>query len=281
MLTLTLRDSTPAAADSVGTTLPIEVDALLPETLRELSLAEIERQLIWHGKQQVPVAELFDVRGNAADEQLEFVGNLTHVHHLGSGQSSGVISVVGSAGRHVGAGMRGGELIVERDVSDWLGTEMTGGYIRVHGSAGHNVGGAYRGSARGMRGGTILVDGNVGHECGQRMRRGFVAVGGSCGDLPAAYMLAGTVVICGNCGLRPGAAMRRGTLALLGNERPTLLPTFQAGSVTTPVFMRLYFRELAQRRFAPQRELDALTTFDSFHGDLLALGRGEILCPHC
>ncbi|MEX0867349.1 MAG: formylmethanofuran dehydrogenase subunit C, partial [Pirellulales bacterium] len=146
------------------TTLPVEVDGLLPAALRELGLPQIERFTIHHGNQKLPLAEWFDVSGDAADLRIDLEGDLSGVHSIGSGLCDGTIHIHGPAGRHVGSGMRGGEIVVNGDAGDWLGAEMRGGMLRVKGNAGNLVGAAYRGSPRGMRGGTILVSGHAGHE---------------------------------------------------------------------------------------------------------------------
>jgi len=257
-------------------TVPIEVAGLVPSAVCEKSLAEIERLPIWHGNRQRPLAEFFRVSGSAADHCLEFVGDLSSVQRLGTGMTEGSLRIEGSAGRHLGAEMRGGSIDVSGAADDWLGAEMHGGVIRVRGNAGDLVGAAYRGSPRGMTGGTILVEGNVGQEAGHSMRRGLIAVGGSAGEFAATNMIAGSLLVFGRCGTRPGAGMRRGTLALLGGQMPELLVSFRPGSICRPQFMRLFLRWLAEQDFpVPEGLLDA--DYRIYHGDRLAIGRGEIL----
>ena len=257
-------------------TVPIEVAGLVPSALREKPLAEIERLPLWHGNRQQPLAEFFRVTGSAADNCLEFTGNLSSVHRLGTGMTEGSLRIEGSAGRHLGAEMRGGRIDVSGDAGDWLGAEMYGGMIRVRGNAGDLVGAAYRCSPRGMTGGTILVEGSAGQETAHSMRRGLIAVAGSMGEFAATNMIAGSLLVFGRCGARPGAGMRRGTLALLGDQMPELLVTFRPGSICRPQFMRFVLRWLAKHDFpVPEGLLDA--DYRMYHGDLLAVGRGEIL----
>ena len=258
------------------TTIPVEVEGLTPDWTCDKSLAEIERFEIFHGNQKLPLAEMFKVAGDASDKKIQFDGNLFGVHWIGAHMASGSIHIEESAGRHVGSQMRGGELHVTKDVRDWLGAEMRGGLIRVHGSAGNAVGGGYRGSTRGMTGGRILVDGNAGHEIGHTMRRGLIAIGGSAGDMIAFNMIAGTVVVFGDCGARPGAGMKRGTLALLGPNRPQLLSSFRYAVTYDPQFMRLILRDLMASGFPVEPSLFA-ESFDLHHGDLVSLGKGEVL----
>jgi formylmethanofuran dehydrogenase subunit C len=152
---------------------------------------------------------------------------------------------------------------------------MRGGRIHVRGNAGHLVGAAYRGSRAGMRGGVILVEGNAGNEIGGTMRRGLIAIGGNTGDFVAVSLIAGTVFVFGQPGIRSGAGMKRGTLALFG-ERPQLLPTFRIDCVYRPVFMSLYLRQLRAWGF-PVREEFLHGFYRRYSGDLVALGKGEIL----
>ena len=259
------------------TTVPVEIEGLVPSAVREKSLAEIERFEIFHGNQKQPLGEFFQVSGDPSDLRFEFAGDLSGVHWIGAHMSEGVIHVEGHAGRHVGSEMTGGEVHVAGDASDWVGGEMHGGLIHVRGRAGHLIGSAYRGSRRGMTGGTILIHGETGNEIGHTMRRGLLAVGG-CGDFVGINMIAGTILVFGPAGIRPAAGMRRGTIGLFGSEPPKLLPSFRAGGRDKLLVMQLVFRELA-RLGCPLD--DALTAgiFRTYHGDMVALGRGEVLVP--
>lgn len=261
------------------TSIPVEIEGLTPDWACDKSLHEIEQFPIHHGNQKIPLAELFTVRGDAGDQAWEFSGNLAGVHWIGAHMKSGSIRVLGPAGRHVGSDMQGGQILVEGDAQGWLGCEMRRGLIRVKGNAGHLVGSAYRGAVKGMTGGMILVDGNVGDEIGLAMRRGLIAVGGSAGHMPGANMIAGTILVFGQCGSRPGAGMRRGTIGLFGSTRPPLLPTFRFGCTCQPQVMRLILQTLQRKGFSIDQSLYA-AEFDLFHGDLISVGRGEILFRH-
>lgn len=257
------------------TSVPVEIEGFTPDWACDKSLGEIERFEIFHGNRKIPLAEMFAVAGDAADKHIEFEGDLSGVHWIGAQMRSGTIVVRGPAGRHVGSEMQGGEIRVEGNADGWVGAEMHGGSIRVQGNAGHLVGAAYRGSAKGMTGGTILIDGDVGNEIGHTMRRGLIAVGGAAGDMVGFNMIAGTVLVFGECGIRAGAGMRRGTLGLLGAKRPELLPTFRYASTWQPQVMRILLRDLCERGWAAADELPP-SEFDVYHGDLVALGKGEI-----
>ena len=262
------------------TSVPVEIEGLTPDRCRDKSLSEIEQFEIFHGNRRLPLAEMFRVEGNPAEGRFDFHGDLSGVHWIGAHMSEGTIHVHGNGGRHIGSEMSGGEIHVEGDAGDWVGGEMHGGTIHVRGRAGHLIGAAYRGSARGMTGGTILIGGDVGNEVGHTMRRGWICIGGAMGDMVGFNMIAGTLFGFGGCGIRPGAGMRRGTIGLFGGEIPQLLPSFRHACRTRPPILPLMFRELGELGFAIDPELIE-SDFDLFHGDMVALGKGEMLLrPH-
>jgi formylmethanofuran dehydrogenase subunit C len=261
------------------TKVPVEVEGFTPDWACDKSLAEIERFEIFHGNRKIPLAEMFRVSGDAADKRFDITGNLAGVHWLGARMASGQINIHGPAGRHVGSEMSGGEIHVHGNADGWVGAEMHGGFIHVHGSAGHLIGAAYRGSAKGMTGGTILIDGNAGNEIGHTMRRGLIAIGGSAADMVGFNMLAGTVLIFGDCGIRPGAGMRRGTIGILGTKPTPLLPTFRYATTMQPQIVRVMLREVRSRGLKIDESLFT-TELDIYHGDLLTIGRGEVLMRH-
>lgn len=258
-------------------TIPLELNGLLPETLAGRALSEIERLPVVFGNRSTPLAELLSVSGTADGESLEIRGDdLANVHGIGGRMSRGVIRVTGNVGRHLGAEMSGGSILVHGDAGDWAGAEMSGGLIRLRGNAGHLLGGAYRGSPRGMTGGTIVVAGSAGNEVGRAMRRGTIAVKGDVGDAAGFSLLAGTIVVGGTLGIRAGANMRRGTIVHLGAEPPTILPTFRHACRLQPTFWRLLAIRLKELGLPISRDVFGLE-FDRYNGDFLAGGRGELL----
>jgi formylmethanofuran dehydrogenase subunit C len=152
---------------------------------------------------------------------------------------------------------------------------MRGGLLHVRGDAGHLAGAAYRGGGVGMRGGVILIEGKAGNEVGAHLRRGLVAVGGDVGDFAGASMIAGCLFLFGVPGLRAGAGMKRGAIAACGGP-PALLPTFRYDCDYRPVFLRLYLRRLRDWGFPVRDELFG-GAWRRYSGDLVALGKGEIL----
>lgn len=261
------------------TSVPLEIEGLTPDWACDKSVTEIERFEIFHGNRKIPLAEMFRVAGDASDKQFEFEGDLKGVHWIGAHMTSGRIHIQGSAGRHVGSEMAGGEIHVHGDTRGWAGAEMHGGLLHIHGNSGHLLGAAYRGSVKGMTGGTILVDGNAGNEIGLTMRRGLIAVAGSTGDVIGFNMIAGTILAFGECGIRPGAGMRRGTIGLLGPNPPLLLPSFRFASTHRTPILSILLREVRSKGLKFDESLLS-AAFDFHRGDLVSVGRGEIIFRH-
>ncbi len=259
-------------------TLPIEAQGLIPELLRDKSLAEIQHLPVLCGNALLPLGELFLVSGSAADGQMEFSGDHSQVHWIGSGMTTGSIRVTGAAGRHAGSGLAGGELVIDGNAGDWAGAEMRQGLIRIRGSVGAQAGGVYVGGTKGMTGGTLLIHGDAGHEAGRCLRRGLIAIGGRCGDFPGFNMLAGAMLVLGPSGVRPAAGMRRGTLALLHSTCPPVLPTFRCAAVLQPTAFRLILKRLEQLDFPFDAALYE-QPLEIFRGDMVVGGKGEILRP--
>lgn len=270
---------------SVRTTssIPLEVDSVRMEVVRDQAAAEVSKTLIQRGNQQVELGEFFDVEGSAADGVLVWSGDCSRVKLIGTGLKDGTVRVEGDAGMHLGAEMTGGTITVDGNAADWLGAELHGGRIVVRGNAGHLVGAAYRGGRRGMTGGEIFVLGNAGNEVGHTMRRGLIAVGGRTGDAIGFNMIAGTILLSGTeHGIRPGAGMRRGTIAFLADSKaPDVLPTFRAGGRHPAEFLGLFGARLRSAEF-PLPDGCFEGHYDRFTGDHLELGLGEILmrCPN-
>lgn len=267
MLTLRYRGTT---------TIPVEAECITPDQFAGKSAAEIAALPVQHGNRQEPLGEFFDVTGDAADREIAVEGDCGRVKWIGAGMATGRITVRGDVGMHLGAEMTGGVIEVHGNAGDWVGAEMRGGRVHVHGNAGHLVGAGYRGSRKGVRGGAILIEGNAGNEIGSAMRRGLIAVGGASGDFGGVSLIAGSVFLFGPTGLRIGAGMKRGTVAVFG-EPPSLLPSFRFDCEYRPLFLTLYLRQLRAWGFPVAPELFT-ATHRRYSGDLVSLGKGEILC---
>lgn len=251
---------------------PLEVEKIRPDLMLGQSPAQIMKEKIFHGKEEIEFGDFFSVSGDSDDQTHCWNGDLSGVHWIGKRLFTGKIKVNGSCGRHLGSEMSGGEITVSENASDWVGAEMSGGLIHVCGDAGHLIGAAYRGSPRGMRGGTILVRGKTGNEVGHTMRRGMIAVG-SVGDLTGFNMLAGSILVFGECGIRHGAGMHRGTIAFLGSSLPEVLPTFRFSCRQDLTVLSLARKYLVQQGF----DAPFPSYVDLYQGDFLEGGRGEIL----
>ncbi|MHB1424174.1 MAG: formylmethanofuran dehydrogenase subunit C [Gemmataceae bacterium] len=263
MTTLTLKELP---------TVPLEAESISPDAIAPLRHSEVCALPLYLGKRQRRVDDFFTVEGDGSDE-LEIRGELSRVKWIGRGMTRGKVAIIGNAGMHLGAYMKGGTIEVRGSASDWVGAEMTGGLIHIHGDAGGQIGAAYRGSLAGMKGGTILVEGSAGIEIGMRMRRGLIAVKGPVRDFAGLQMKGGTLFLLGGAELRTGAWMIRGTIVCL---RPiALLPTFSYACTYDPMFLRLYARRLHELGFTlpPQ----ASGGYRRYSGDAAVPGKGEIL----
>lgn len=257
-----------------SSSIPIEADCISPDEFIGRSRAEIEALPVFYGRRQVALGDLFTVEGEDSDT-IVVEGDLRHVKKIGQKMTRGCITVSGDVGLHLGAYMRGGEIRVEGDVGDWAGAHMQGGRIWIKGNAGHLLGGAYRGEKRGVNRGTIVVEGNAGREAGAQMRRGLIVVMGDAGEFIGAGMIAGSVFVFGRLGARAGAGMKRGTIVAFG-EHGELLPTFRYECHFQPAFLRYYLLRLRDWGLAISDEY-VEGVYQRYHGDLTALGKGEIL----
>ena len=251
---------------------PLEAEALSPDTVAGLSNAEIRGLTVYHGKRQLPVSEFFDVEGERSGD-LILHGALHKVRWIGKSMSQGSVTIHGSVGMHLGAYMSGGRIVVHGSASDWIGAEMKNGYIRVHGNAGGQVGAAYRGSMRGMKNGTIIVDGSAGLEVGMRMRRGTIVIRGPARDFTGLQMKGGTIVLLSGAEIRTGAWMYRGTIISL--KPLQMMPTFAPAADMNPTFVRLLANQLQQ--FGVHLPAGAEGSYRHYSGDLSVSDKGEIL----
>lgn len=254
-------------------TVPLEAEVLTPDIIAPLTHADVRALPVFLGKRQFPLDDFFTVEGDGGDA-LEIRGDASRVKWIGRGMTRGRLTVVGNAGMHLGAYMKGGSIEVSGHASDWVGAEMTGGQIRIRGNAGGQIGAAYRGSMAGMNGGTILVEGSAGIEIGMRMKRGIIAVRGPVRDFAGLQMKGGTIVLMGGAEIRTGAWMVRGTIITLTPIR--ILPTFSYACAYTPAFVNVYAKHLQPLGFSiPYHPSEG--AYQRFAGDSAVPGKGEIL----
>src|SRR4029078_7528244 len=86
---------------------PLEAEALCPDTLAPLNAGAIAALPVFLGKKQCRLDDFFAIEGEKSDE-LEIRGDLRKVRWIGRGMSRGRIKVLGNAGMHLGAYMKGG-----------------------------------------------------------------------------------------------------------------------------------------------------------------------------
>ena len=252
---------------------PLEAESISPDVTAKRTLDDVRALPVYLGKRECRLDEFFEVDG-APGDQIEMQGDAGRVKWVGRGMSRGRIRVVGNAGMHLGAYMKGGVIEVSGNASDWVGAEMTDGLIRITGNAGGQIGAAYRGSPAGMKGGTILIGGSAGLEVGMRMRRGVIAIAGPVRDFAGLQMKGGTIFLLGGAELRTGAWMIRGTIVSLSPI--PLLPTFSFACAYNPVFLRVYARHLQSLGFGIPFD-PRLGHYQRYSGDSSVPGKGEIL----
>ena len=214
------------------------------------------------------LGELCDVRASEQSD-LRLEGDFSPAFRIGYGMEQGTITIVGDVGAHVGSLMRGGKIEVHGRAGNYLGAEMRGGTICIRGDAGDFVGAAYPGSKRGMNRGEIHIYGRAGRGTGHRMRRGLIFARAT-GELTAWQMRAGTLVTEQAEGIL-GQEMSRGTVIALDSQAETP-HTFAQSFVGLPPAAPLL------SRFLTKRGLPSIlkTVFQTYVGDLLEGGRGEI-----
>jgi formylmethanofuran dehydrogenase subunit C len=265
----------------------VDGSSLRPDLLGPLALDAMARVEVEAGGRALPLGELFAItalpgeRSAGEGFRLRVEGSVRFLR-LGAGMGAGRLEVDGPAGDLAGAGMTGGEFIVRGDAGHGAGAAMAGGRLRVEGGAGGGLGGPLPGRVRGMSGGELLVLGNAGDQAGFRMRRGLIAVAGAAGDCPGYFLGAGTIVVGRGELAGAGLEMRRGSIiGLSARQRPGT--GFRRDGPVAPVWLRLLARRLRELDFpldeAARAALEGSRPLESWSGDLLSLGRGEVLLP--
>jgi formylmethanofuran dehydrogenase subunit C len=198
----------------------VEAEVINPDIFAGKTTSEIEELIVWQGAKQLALSGFFDVDGSAgstaADTKIIVRGNVQRVKHIGHGMKAGEIVIEGSAGMHVGSEMAGGSILVKGNAGSWAGMEMKGGTLHIIGNAGDHVGCAYRGSWRGMNGGKIIIDGSAKSQLGGGMNGGEIHVGGSVENFAGIRMNSGLIVVKGDAIRGVGAQMAGGTFVVSG-----------------------------------------------------------------
>jgi formylmethanofuran dehydrogenase subunit C len=252
---------------------PLDASPLLPETLGELSSAEIARVRLRHGNRQVHLGDLFDVATGTAEGSLLIQGATDRFDHLGKGMNGGTLRIEGDAGDFLGQDLAAGTIELAGNAGRYAASGMAAGVIRIGGDAGDFLAASLPGGRFGMQGGAVMVGGRLGARAGDRMRRGLVIVAGEAGAYLGARMIGGTFVVGGRCGRHPGLAMRRGTLVLAAAP-DDLLPTFIDGGPHDLSWLRLLADDL---RLLGWPKPDLPIRRRRFTGCTSSAGKGEIL----
>lgn len=220
-----MRRITLIMREGVGGNLPIEAEAICPETLcKTIELS------VFVGNEKMKLRDVFDIRvdGEAAGPattEIVMVGDCSRVKRVGEYMTNGKIVVDGDIGMHCGDFMTGGEIEIMGNAGDWLGREMIGGRIVCHGNAGNYCGSGYRGGRKGMRGGEILIEGSVGDYCCESLFGGVVRVCGNAGLHAGCNMKGGKMIIDGDC-IMPCGDMFAGEAVVFGTVND-FMPTFK------------------------------------------------------
>jgi formylmethanofuran dehydrogenase subunit C len=246
MITLTLR----APLEGL-----LEFDGIRPDTLANLSDAEIAALPLWLGGAELELGELFTVRGEHATH-LRIEGDLSQINGVGAGMTSGRIDVIGNVG-------------------DAAGMAMSGGVLHVTGNAGDRLCAASPGAAKGMTGGEAIVLGSAGSEAGARARRGLIVIGGDAGPQAARDIIAGTVVVFGRSGAEAGRRSKRGSVVAVGGI--DVPPTYRYACTYQPPYVRLLMTYL-RRSYSLSIAEDVIAgMYRRYCGDAGDPGKGEIL----
>jgi formylmethanofuran dehydrogenase subunit C len=249
----------------------LDLSPLVPEKLKDLKGKEIEALVVGTTRDKLAVGDAFKVKGKDV-ETISFEGTDGRCDKIGAGMNGGEILVESDAGAYLGAGMKGGKIRVKGNAGVLAGASMTGGSIAIEGDAGERAGGILVGETLGMKGGLITIGGNAGPLLGERMRRGLIIVDGDAGDYLGGRMVAGTILVKHRIGRFAGYGLRRGSLILL-DEPKELLPTFGDCGVMEFDYLRLMEQWLRERGKAISLGGRARRLM----GDMSVLGKGEML----
>lgn len=234
----------------------VDASTVAWSALRGLDAAAIRSQEVWvEDTDRATLGDLFEVSGAPAP-RIRLVGDLALMDGIG-------------------AGLAGGELVVEGDVGRHLGRRMSGGVIEVKGNAGPLAGGADPGAKRGMAGGEIIIRGSAGPLAGAGTRRGLIVIQGDAGEDAGRGMIAGSVLVFGSLGENPGLFSRRGSIVAFGPHTPPA--PYRYACTYRPPHLWVTLRYLRARHEVPIAPRQLAGVYRRYSGDLAELGAGEIL----
>jgi formylmethanofuran dehydrogenase subunit C len=208
---------------------PLDVEGVTADRVAGLSEGEIAGLSVRLGARDARLGDFFDVRGGRS-VRMRVEGALAQVNGLGAGMAGGELVIDGDAGRRVAAGMTGGE---------------------------------------------IVIMGSAGAEVAARARRGLVVVAGDAGADAARAMIAGTLVVFGRTGARSGRGSRRGSIVALGGIDVPV--AYWCACTFDPPHVRLMLTYLRRRYGLKVDERMVDGRYRRYCGDAGNPGRGEIL----
>jgi len=104
--------------------LPIEAEAISPDSVVWKTQKEVSALPVHFGNMKSSLGDFFKISGktaeNPSDQLIVISGEVPKVKYIGAGMSTGQILVEGCVGMHVGAQMKGGELIITGNATDNL-----------------------------------------------------------------------------------------------------------------------------------------------------------------
>src|SRR5690349_14532712 len=110
-VTLTLRAPLEQAIDAT---------CIRPDAFASLSEREISALPVWSGRTQHTLGDYFAVRGETSS-RVRGIGDVGHAIELGAGMAGGELMIEGNAGTGVGTGMSGGSIHVRGNAGDRAG----------------------------------------------------------------------------------------------------------------------------------------------------------------
>jgi formylmethanofuran dehydrogenase subunit C len=214
---------------------PVIADCITPETFKGKTVEEIAALPVWEGNKQKKLGDIFRIAEETAKTpNITINGDAAEVKHVAAGMKEGEILINGNIGMHLGEKMAGGKITVNGNTGSWAGAELKGGLIEIHGNAGDYLASPYRGSDSGMRGGKIIVHGNVGTDSAVFMKKGVIKILGDAGLFLGFQMRGGAIHVEKNCATRVGAGMTGGKIIVSGSlDEP--MPTFTIDNIKPKV----------------------------------------------
>jgi formylmethanofuran dehydrogenase subunit C len=252
----------------------IEVDGVTADRFAELNEREIATLPARAGERAAALGDFFTVRGGRS-ARVRVEGPLSRVSGIGAGMAGGELTIDGSAGSRVCAGMTGGRAEVRGDVLDEAGIAMGGGVLCISGSAGDRLGAALPGATKGLTAGEIVVRGSAGSDTAARSRCGLVVVGGDTGAFAARAMVGGTLVVLGRTGRDPGLRSRLGTIIAVGGVAVPV--AYWLACTFEPPHVRLTLAYLRRKHGLAIDDAVAGGAYRRYCGNAGDQDRGEIL----